>query len=247
MSPLPRLVAPLLLLVTAPAPFRAQQVDTVRAGSGLVRPELLTPGTYALDNYRVDGPQRVLASRTTQSVEAGPETFVIRTSHATRSDTSYSVTVVRRSDLAMVHHQVRAPRDSTDVTANGEYLTGWTALPGTPPQLIGLRLTHPVFPVEGQIPWLIGLLPLRQGFRAAVPHFSEWDRREEWGHLEVQASEPVRIGDLTFDCWKVDAGALGPPGYRATAWIDKATGRLVQGALRGPAGQTEYWSWVVTP
>ncbi|HEX9582209.1 MAG TPA: hypothetical protein VF970_13990 [Gemmatimonadales bacterium] len=235
------------LLAALPATSGAQQVDTVRVGSQLVQPSLLAPGTYVHESFRVDGPNRTSVSRTTQTVEAGREAFVIRTMHAASSGTSQSVTVVRRSDLAMVHHAVRAPRDSTDVTMSGEYLTGWTVLPNTPTRLMGLRLDHPVFPIEGQIPWLMGLLPLKDGYRAAVPHFSEWDAREVWDLLEVQGSETIQVGDAAFDCWKVDAGGFGMPGYRMTRWIDRATRRVVQSALRGAAGQTEYWSWTVRP
>ena len=241
---------PIMLAAFAP-PGAAQRVDTVRVGSASLRPGLLRPGTYAHESYRVDGGTRVLVSRTVQTVEARRETFVIRTTHASPSDTSHSVTVVRRADLALVHHQVRARRDSTDVTANGEQLTGWSVLPNTPTRLIGLRLAQPVFPIEGQIPWLMGLLPLEVGYRAAVPHFSEWAGREGWDELEVQATERISIeagagaGGASFDCWRLDAGPMGPPGYRFTRWIDRATRRVVQSALRGPAGQTEYWSWVV--
>jgi hypothetical protein len=240
-------IAPWVVTAALPTFPLAQQVDTVRVGSRFVETDLLRPGTYVLDNFRVDGGNRTLVSRTTQTVAVRPETVEIRTTHASSSDTSHSVTVVRRRDLAMVHHQVRAPRDSTDVTVNGEYLTGWTVLPGTPTQLIALRLDHQVFPIEGQIPWLMGLLPLEDGYQAAVPHFSEWAKQEAWDHLKVQASERVQIGETTIDCWKVDVGPLGPPGYRMTRWIDKATRRVVQSALLGPAGQTEYWSWAARP
>jgi hypothetical protein len=234
-----------ILVAALPTPTLAQGMDTVRAGSNLVQPGLLAPGTYVHHNYRVDGGVRTLASRTIQAVEATPETFVIRTTHATSADSSHSLTVVRRADLAMVHHQVRAPLDSTDVTVNGRYLTGWAVLPNTPMQLIGLRLDGPVFPIEGQIPWLMGLLPLGEGYHAAVPQFSEWAARETWGLLEVLAVERITVEGAAYDCWKVDTGPLGPPGYRMTRWIDQATRRVVQSALLGPAGQTEYWSWLI--
>jgi hypothetical protein len=238
----------LILIAALPAAIAlAHQADTVRVGSRSLRPDLLIPGTYEHENYRVDGSSRTLTGRTTQTIEVVGEAVVIHTTHASPSDTSYSFTVVRRNDLAMVHHQVRAPRDSTDVTVHGDYLTGWSVLPGAPARLIGLQLDHPVFPVEGQIPWLMGLLAWQEGYRVAVPHFSEWTAQEGWDRLEAHSSERVRIGGATYDCWRVDTGPLGPPGYRMTRWIDQATRRVVQSALRGPAGQTEYWSYLARP
>jgi hypothetical protein len=240
-----RLAALIMLMAVFPVSLIGQRLDTVRAGSGSLRADLLMPGTYEHENYRVEGQNRILSSRTTQTVEVRGDTVVIRTTHASSSDTSHSMTMVHRRDLALVHHEVRARRDSTNVTVNGDYLTGWSVLPGAPTQLIGLRMGRAVFPVEGQIPWLMGLLPLREGYRAAVPHFSEWTGKEGWDHLEVAAEEHVIVNGRGYDCWRVDAGPLGPPGYRMTRWIDSTTRRVVQSALRGPAGQTEYWSWMI--
>ncbi|HEX9564162.1 MAG TPA: hypothetical protein VF981_09330 [Gemmatimonadaceae bacterium] len=241
--------AMLLAVTTATAP--AQKVDTVRVGSTSLLPSLLKPGTYVHDNYRVTGGERTFVSRTTQSVAAVGSgelgTFLIRTVHEAATDTGHSAIVVRQSDLQLVHHQVRARRDSVDVTVNGDYLTGWSVLPQSPPLLIGARLAHRVFPIEGQIPWLMGLLDLKDGYVAAIPHYTEWAGTEAWSRIEVLGSERVPVGDYTFDCWKLDLGPFGPPGYRFTRWVDKRSRRVVQSVLKGADGEPEYWSWAVRP
>jgi hypothetical protein len=112
--------------------------------------------------------------------------------------------------------------------------------------LLDRTLPEAVFPLEGQVPWLFPLLPLAPGYRAVLPRFSPWVGGEVHPAIEVQGSETVTVGSVTFDCWRVDTGTLGPPGYRMTWWIDKASRRAVQSALRGESGGREFWAFVRT-
>jgi hypothetical protein len=123
-------------------------------------------------------------------------------------------------------------------------LTGWVVLPNQPLILLDRSLDHPVFGVEGQVPWLLPLLPLAAGYRAQVPHFSQWNGGEEWDTVTVVGSERVMLGSQSFDCWKVDTGPLGPPGYRMYRWIEKTSRRVVQSVLRGGASEPQYWAYL---
>jgi hypothetical protein len=117
-------------------------------------------------------------------------------------------------------------------------------LPNQPVILLDRTLEYPVFGVEGQVPWLLPLLPLAAGYRAVVPHFSQWRGGEGWDTVTVVASERVTVGGRSYDCWRVDAGPVGPPGYRMHRWIDKVSRRVVQSALRGGDAEPEYWSYL---
>lgn len=240
-----------LVLAVAFAPHRlaAQVPDTVRVGSLALADARLFPTSDTVDNYIVTGGARTLAGTTVRTItrledplEPG---YRIHTVHWTAGgDTSHTTMVVRSRDLSLVFHRVKAPRDSAAVTAWRGHLTAWVVLPGQPVALLDRELAHPVFGVEGQVPWLLPLLPLAAGYMAAVPHFSPWDGGERWTTISVIGAERVTLGTRTFDCWKVDVGAVGPPGYRMVRWVDRQSRRVVQSALRGPDGEREYWSFV---
>jgi hypothetical protein len=236
------------LLMLSSSGLAAQRVDTVVVGSASLRSARLDPGIDTVDSYVVAGSQRTPTSTTIRTItsrqESGEQRYIIRTLHwAPRGDTGVSVMTLR-GDYSVVQHRVKGLRDSAAITASRSHLTGWVVLPDQPIMLIDRDIDHPVFPVEGQIPWLFPLLPLAPGYRAVVARFSQWDNKEVWSELAVIASENVELKGRTFDCWKVDTGALGPPGYRMFRWIDRRTRRVIQSVLRGADGQPEYWSYL---
>ncbi len=232
-----------------PTALPAQRVDTVRVGSPSLAGATLVPGRRAIESVLRPTPggadTRISAttldiSRTTM---AGIDVYVLASVHApVDGDTTTSITVVRAADFALVHHKVKADHDSAAATATDGYLSAWVVLPGEPVRLMTLTLDHPVFPVEGQMPWLLPLLPFAEDYVAAVPRFSEWDGGETWQTITVVGSERITQGGRAYECWTIDAGPLGPPGYRAMHWIDKRTRRILQSALRGEGGGTEYWA-----
>jgi hypothetical protein len=238
----------LLFSAAANGAIRAQPLETVRVGSPVLRGATLRVGSDTVDDYIVNEQGRQLTATTVRTITIRPDSvepsYEIKTLHwAAHGDTSVSVMMVRAQDLSLLFHRVKAARDSAAVNASRAHLTAWVVLPNQPIRLLDLPLSSPVFGVEGQIPWLFPLLPLGLNYRAAVPHFSQWDGRERWDTVTVLSAERVTIGPYAFDCWKVDVGALGPPGYRMTRWVDRRTRRVVQSVLRGSSGP-EYWSYL---
>jgi hypothetical protein len=237
-----------LLAITHPA--GAQGVDTVRVGSAALhefRPHL---GVYTIESFhRIDGrdtPLSTTIQAISQERRGEVDVYVVHTTHVSEGDTTVGVIVARASDLALLHHRVTATRDSAAVSVTHGYLTGWVALPDEPVRLIDEPLEGAVFPVEGQVPWLFPLLPLTEGYAAAVPHYSQWEARETWSSIRVVAAEWITVGGRDFDCWRVDGGELFA-GYGVTYWIDKDTRRVVRGIARGPAGGPEFWSRMRVP
>ncbi len=236
--------APLLLTASA---LKAQGVDTVRVGSPALRGVVLPTGTQVVESTLLDGGAHTSISTTTTTIsraqEEGDEVYRIHSVHTSADgDTTVGTIVVRASDLALLHHRVKAKQDSAAVASTGRHVTAWVVLPGEAVRLIDLELDHPVFPVDGPQPWLVGVLPLAEGYAAAIPRFSQWEGAEVWDQLSVVGSERVEVNGTTVECWKVDMGPLGPPGYRSMAWVDKFSGRVVQGVLSGEPGQPEYWA-----
>ncbi|MDH3197636.1 MAG: hypothetical protein OEO21_05290 [Candidatus Krumholzibacteria bacterium] len=251
MNPLAGVGLCVLVLSSSPPTHAQTPTDTIRVGSPAVNAKLLTLGSVVVENFVEEDGVRTLRSRTRQTIvpaRAGDnDVVVLRVAHETEGDTTQTVLVLRRDDLALLHHSVRAARDSASVTVSGLHVTGWAVLPNAPARLIDARLEHPVFPVEGQIPWLMGLLPLAEGYVAVIPYYSQWQDAFLWRRIEVVASESVQVGGAPVDCWKIDAGPLGPPGYRMTRWIDKRTRRVVQSALLGKPGEKAYWAHATAP
>ncbi len=228
-------------------PLVAQQPALIRPGDRDLLRARMPLGADTIDNYVLEFGRERLAGSTVRVIslvtEGQDRHYEIRTAHwQTDRDTSHSVMAVRVRDLSLVFHRVKGPRDSAAVTVAAGHLTGWVVLPDRPILLLDRRLERPVFGVEGQVPWLLPLLPLAPGYRAVVPHFSQWAGVESADTVAVIGREPVVIGDRTFDCWHLDAGPLGPPGYRAHLWIDAATRRVVQAAVRSDRPATEWRS-----
>jgi hypothetical protein len=238
-----------MVVVPAGTSLHAQGPVTIRAGSHALRPQTLSFGTDTVDDYVVTDGTRQLTGTTVRTIavrrEPGEPTYEISSlSWGTQGDTTGTTLVVRAADLSLVFHRVRAQHDSAAVTATRTHLTSWAALPNQPVLLLDVSLEHPVFGLEGQVPWLLPLLPFAPGYTAAIPHFSEWTGREKWDTVAVLGEETLLVGTRTYHCWKVDAGRLGPPGYRVTRWIDKRSRQIIQSALRGPSAGPEYWSYL---
>lgn len=232
----------------ATRPAVAQHVDTIRVGTPSLAGAELQPGTYTMVSVqRVDGEDAPISTTTLTIARVRLETgnaYVIRSRHASADgDTTVAELMVRPEDFALIHHRVKGLRDSAVIAATPTHLTGWVVLPGEPIRLIDKPGGGWVFPVEGQVPWLFPLLPLQNGYAAAIPHYSQWANQEEWDIIRVVGEEHVTLDGGEYDCWKVDGGELFP-GYGVTYWVDKGTRRIVQGVARSDGGGPEYWSWV---
>lgn len=237
-------------LVAITRPVGAQGVDTIRVGSAAVQSVGPYLGVFTIESFRrIDGrdtPLSTTIQAISQERRGEVDVYVVHTTHVSGGDTTVGVIVAGASDLALLHHRVTATRDSAAVSVTHGYLTGWVVLPDEPVRLIDEPLEGAVFPVEGQVPWLFPLLPLSEGYAAAVPHYSQWDGREIWSSIRVVAAERITVGERDFDCWRVDGGELFP-GYGVTYWIDKDTRRVVQGVARGSANGPEFWSRMQVP
>ncbi len=241
----------LLCLNGAATRLHAQRVDTIRVGSPALQGARLEVGTFAIESFRrqdgIDTPTSTTTQQITRTRQGGKEVYVIQTTHwSIDGDTTVGTLVMRAADYALLHHRVKASGDSAAVTVNTGHLSGWVALPNEPPMLIDQPVVHPVFPIEGQMPWLFPLLPLREGYSAAVPHFSMWQGGEQWQTITVVGSDHIEQGGHRRDCWRVDGGELFP-GYRITYWVEKRTRRILEGVARGEEPGPEYWARARTP
>ncbi|NNG16457.1 MAG: hypothetical protein HKM89_08250 [Gemmatimonadales bacterium] len=234
-------------LVIGASSVAAQAVDTILVGDSAVRANLLRLGTERVESYRLEDGEKTPLSTTMRSIGPGRagnlDVFVIDATHASADgDTTVSSIVIRASDFSLLHQRVKGARDSAAVSVSEGHLTGWVVLPEQPIQLLDLEFDRPVFPIEGQMPWLFPMLPFESGYAATIPHFSPWAGEETWAPITVLASETIEHGGSRVVCWKVDTGPLGPPGYRGFHWIEQGTGRVLRSVLSGGKSQPEYWA-----
>ena len=240
---LPGIICAFALLNVAPA----QRMDTIRVGSRALNATGFLLGTDTVDGFELSGGKRKATNTTIRSITleqyANEHVYLMRAIDWTPAgDSTWSSTIMRVSDFSLVHHKVKGSHDSAAVTTTSSQLTAWVVLPPKPIVLLDLVLERPVFPLGGQVPWLLTMLPLAPGYQAVVPEFSEWDGREVWKHVDVLDVEKITVHNKTYECWKVDTGPIGPPGYHMYRWIDKASRRIIQSVLRGGMTGTEYWS-----
>ena len=236
------------LVVTAAVLLNAQPVDTLYAGHAHLHGRELPLGTQVFHSFKIEDATKTPLNTTVQTISRadydGIAVYKIESKHFSASDTTVGRIVIRQDDFSLVHHVVRARHDSTSVSYAAGFLTGWVVLPGKPTRLLQKELQRRVFPVDGPAPWFVSLLPLQESYKAVVPRFSQWEGKEKLSIIEVVGTEQLDWNGRKLECWLVDGGELGPPGYRAFLWIDKTTQRVLQTALRGRPGQVEYSSIV---
>ena len=221
-----------------------EPADTVRVGSPALHGAVLTEGTYVLANYRQTDGVDTRQSTTTQTFErkrvGDVDTWVISTMHVS-PDTTRTQLVIRADDLSFVHQRVKGALDSTAVSASRDYLTGWVHLHEQEPVLLDRALDHAVFPVEGQVPWLLPLLPFADGYSATIEYFSPWSAGMVSKTVRVVGTESIEVGERAFDTWKIDAGRLFAD-YTVTYWVDRTTRRIVRGVASRAGDGPVFWS-----
>jgi len=237
-------VSMMITLLAACATTRHVSTDTVRAGSPALQGVAVREGTYVLANYRQVEGVDTRQSTTTQTLRWGRVgdvyAWFISTTHVS-PDTTQTEVAVRADDLSLLHQRVKGVLDSTAVSASRDYLTGWVHLHEQEPLLLDRTLDYPVFPVEGQIPWLFPLLPLAEGYTATIEYFSPWNAGTVTKTIRVLGTETIEVAGERFETWKVDGGRLFG-NYIVTYWIDQATRWVVRGIARGSGDGPVFWS-----
>lgn len=237
----------LAFLVVCPVRVSAQIVDSVVVGDPSVNVSLLTAGTDTVDSYKVVGSNRSWLNTNIQTVfEAHDGTrpvIQINSVHFSASgDTTIGSILVLQEDLSLIRHRVKGKNDSAAVAFTENRITGWVVLPGRPVSLIDRVVLHRVFPVDGAAPWFVRALPLSEGYRAVIRRYDPWQDCEVWKSISVVGTEIMKWNGAERNCWKIDGGPLGPPGYKAFYWVDKDSNRILQTALLGPEDNVQYWS-----
>lgn len=150
--------------------------------------------------------------------------------------------ILDAGDLHILSFYLKAKNDSALAKYNKGQIRGWLQIPRKEKMLINYTYDGNTFLSDGNTPWLIGLLDLKENSTIVIPVFHLFSNSLRWKSYTVLGEESITIKDITFNCWKVDAGPQGPPGFNAFHWYDKPSGQLLRVELSKDGESARYVS-----
>jgi hypothetical protein len=197
-----RLFTALLLGVVGWAPMREDAHHPAPAVP------MLLPGSPLLQPLRIlDGPRqaRVLGSRATgdtteqsmgevrheEWIEPGDSTRLVSTFHYSPPYVSTDSLVVARAGLAPGEELLRTNGSVIAIRYDGRHVAGTVQSPDSAVRSFAIDAPEPPFAFN-ELETIVRSLPLRAGFQAVVPLFSEIDRRVEYDTVAVLDTRGAR-------------------------------------------------------
>ena len=225
----------------------ADTIDTVRVGSASLKGAAPFLMTDTIDSYVLRDGKRTDTNRKIRTIttarEGDTHVLDILTVHITlpAGDSTVNRTRIRAADLSLIRHGVRAETDSGLVTYLDGRLVGWAVPPGEDGHDIDTAIA-PSLPDDGLAPWLLELLPYKDGYRATVPVFSMWSVQDKWQKVRLLGSETLSKDGRSVECWRVAVEGVGPPGFDQIRWISKSSRRLLQQVYRKNPDDPQFWA-----
>jgi hypothetical protein len=145
---------------------------------------------------------------------------------------------VDAATLAPLWRRFHAKHDAASITFKGRQASGYSVRENEARVTVSHALSDDAFDAA-MVRWILPLVPLQLGHRAAIKSFDIWRNAEALSAFTVTGSEVLQVGGAKIDCWVVE----GPPGVGGTSgarrWIAKSTGRLMQ--TSSPSGGRLFW------
>lgn len=223
-----RFFVPVVALASATS-VAAQAPDTVRTGTAL-QIRFLAPGVDTVDSRQIQNGTESPVSIAVRTIERAGDNWRIVVHHSAvgRDDRTVDTTLVAGRDLHLMRKAIWALTDSAVVVYRNGRVTGWATPPNEERRSIDAQVAHPVLPDDGLLPWLWTLLPLSEGYAAAIETFGTWDGEMHVVTFRVIGSEEVEREGRKVDCWVVTSDRLEPYGIHARALVEKGTRRVVR-------------------
>ena len=134
-------------------------------------------------------------------------------------------------DLHIISMSLQAKTDSGRVEYRHHRFTGWSQLPQQERKLIDHAFQGSAVMTDAGTPWLPGLITMTGNKKFAIPSFALFSNTVKWRVYTLEGTENIILHNTSFDCWKVNAGPVGPPGYTSYHWYEKSTGRFIKSEL----------------
>ena len=146
-------------------------------------------------------------------------------------------------DLHIIQMQLNAKSDSGFVEFSNNQFIGWSQLPKEERKKIDMAYVgFPLVTSDAGINWIAGIIATKKDKKFALSHFALFANTVKWKIFHVLLKEKVRIESKLFNCWKVNAGPMGPPGFVSYLWFETKTGRLIKTELSKEGGETKFVS-----
>jgi dipeptidyl aminopeptidase/acylaminoacyl peptidase len=191
------------------------------------------PGTY---NYKASiaaGGQNIALGISTEiRDENGSWTFV-DTVKSPMGD-AVDKAIVEKGSLLIRSRSVNQGPMSLETTYAGKSVTGKMTMGGkdTP---ISVDLGGPAFAEAAGAPFVIGCLPLKEGYSVTFRNFDLQKQKVKLLQLKVAASDQVTVPAGSFDAYRVEVTNPEDAAEKVTYWIAKDTRSVVKMAAVMPS------------
>ncbi|MEN8247707.1 MAG: hypothetical protein ABFS32_02145 [Bacteroidota bacterium] len=207
--------------------------DTIFSFQDAINNGKLKLGTDTLVSYIESEAIRDKISDNVRTIEFNNNQYKITTYNkaAGSEDITKVEAILDGKDLHILRFYLKSKNDSAFAQYKNAMIKGWLQIPQQEKKNISYAFEGNTFLSDGNTPWLIGLLELKENQTIVIPVFHLFSNSLRWKTYEVLGEEAITINDISFSCWKVDAGPLGPPGFNAFHWYTKNTGKLLRVVL----------------
>jgi dienelactone hydrolase len=170
---------------------------------------------------------REMPATLTNAIRAEGGTWVVDGSAKIGPMEMSDASVYAQGSLAPLKRTVKQGPVSVEISFAAGKAAGTMAM-GAAPKAFSVDLGGELYADGSGAFESIACLPLAEGYSATYRNFDVQKQKASLKQLKVVGSEEVKVAAGTFQAWKVETGsAEGEPGG-ATAWIDKATRKVVK-------------------
>jgi hypothetical protein len=181
----------------------------------------LTPGTYHYDAKLAMGDQQMALKLSTTIEDAGGVWTAQETIDTPMGEMLDHATLEKGSLTLQKRHVNQGPV-TIDVEFSDGKATGSVEMDGED-KPISVDLDGPLFADAAGSSFVIGCLPLADGYSTAFRNFDVQKQKLKLMQLHVAGAEAVTVPAGTFDTFKVELSAADGGPDKLTVWIAKET------------------------
>jgi hypothetical protein len=202
----------------------SETVDPSTVGVPQVTADL-RPGAYKYDAKISMGDQQMAFKLSTTIADSGDAWTAVETMD-TPMGAMFDTATIEKGSLTLSKRSVQQGPATIYLEFSSGKITGTMEMNGekdSEAKPISVDLDGPLFADGAGASFVIGCLPLADGYSTAFRNFDVQMRKVKLMQLHVAGSESVKVPAGTFEAFKVDLfSADGGPG-KYTAWIAKNT------------------------
>jgi len=231
----------ILAIIWGPAVFgQTNHLDTIYASSNLKKPSL---GSWSYTDYLEKDEISNAYAKEVIAVKLEKATGlyeVLIGNYTTNETQSITKIYLKNDNLQTVSLFLKATCDSAAINWVNDRLVGWAHYPPKEPFLFNEVSNFKPFTQSGNVPWYLGVIRYENMETFILPIFNTFTGSYKWSQYMVLGKERITAMNKEFDCWKIDAGRVGPPGYNKTVWIDSKSGLIIKSELIKDSSSPKY-------